>query len=125
MQKYIATLFLLVLLLPVGIKVILVADYALRYDYYTTVLCENKDKVEMACHGKCQLNKNLVAASEFNHEAPTLPAAAKSELAEFIINQFSYNFEPAITLSKVAHYPELQFSLTEVCMDIPTPPPSL
>ena len=31
--------------------------YYANYDYITTELCENKDKPELGCHGKCYLEK--------------------------------------------------------------------
>lgn len=31
--------------------------YYVNYDYIVTELCENKDKPEMQCHGKCYLKK--------------------------------------------------------------------
>lgn len=31
--------------------------YYTNYDYIVTELCENKDKPEMECHGKCYLKK--------------------------------------------------------------------
>ncbi|GAA3650471.1 hypothetical protein [Flavivirga jejuensis] len=34
-------------------------DYIINYDYIVNNLCENKDKVEMQCNGKCYLLKKL------------------------------------------------------------------
>lgn len=34
-------------------------DYAVNYDYISTVLCENKAKPELQCNGKCHLMKEL------------------------------------------------------------------
>ncbi len=34
-------------------------EYALNYEYISTVLCENKDKPEMHCNGKCHLMKEV------------------------------------------------------------------
>ncbi len=34
-----------------------VVIYYANYDYIVTELCENKDKPEMGCHGKCYLKK--------------------------------------------------------------------
>lgn len=31
--------------------------YYINYDYIVSELCENKDKPEMGCHGKCYLEK--------------------------------------------------------------------
>ncbi len=34
-------------------------DYIVNYNYIRTELCENKDKPEMHCNGKCHLKKQL------------------------------------------------------------------
>lgn len=34
-------------------------DYIIQYDYIVNVLCENKEKPQMHCNGKCHLNKAL------------------------------------------------------------------
>ena len=41
-----------------------VVEYVVNYDYIAKVLCENKDKPEMKCNGKCHLMKELAKASE-------------------------------------------------------------
>lgn len=41
-----------------------VIEYVVNYDYIAKVLCENKDKPEMKCNGKCHLMKELAKASE-------------------------------------------------------------
>lgn len=41
-----------------------VIDYVVNYHYIATVLCENKDKPELKCCGKCHLKKELAKASE-------------------------------------------------------------
>lgn len=47
---------------------VVVADFFIRSDYYSTILCENQDKPEKSCHGKCQLAKTV--KSEKENEAP-------------------------------------------------------
>ena len=49
--------------------VIPVLDYVVNYHYISTVLCENKNKPELKCCGKCHLKKELANASE--GEKPT------------------------------------------------------
>lgn len=39
-------------------------EYAINYDYIVKVLCENKEKPEVACNGKCHLKKELANASD-------------------------------------------------------------
>ncbi len=53
----IALLFFLKPLFPV-------LEYALNYEYISKVLCENKDKPEMKCNGKCHLMKEMAKAAE-------------------------------------------------------------
>lgn len=48
-----------------------VVDYIINYDYISKVLCENKDKPQMHCNGKCHLMKEMAKASE--QEKPISP----------------------------------------------------
>jgi hypothetical protein len=41
-----------------------VVEYVVNYHYIATILCENKDKPELNCCGKCHLKKELAIASE-------------------------------------------------------------
>ena len=41
-----------------------VVEHLLNYEYIATKLCENKDKPELKCNGKCHLMKELDKASE-------------------------------------------------------------
>lgn len=38
-------------------------EYFIRYDYIITELCENRDKPQLQCNGKCHLNKELAESS--------------------------------------------------------------
>lgn len=53
------TTFILLLAFSASLlgNLVVLADYALRTDYYTNVLCENKDQPERKCNGKCQWTK--------------------------------------------------------------------
>ena len=54
-----------IVILSIFLKPILpVLDYIVNYEYISTVLCENKDKPELKCCGKCHLKKELANASE-------------------------------------------------------------
>ena len=41
-----------------------VMEYFINYDYIASELCENKEKPELHCNGKCHLMKELAKASE-------------------------------------------------------------
>ena len=56
---------IIIVILSIFLKPILpVVDYIVNYDYISKVLCENKDKPELKCNGKCHLKKELAKASE-------------------------------------------------------------
>jgi 5-methylthioribose kinase len=39
-------------------------EYIINYDYIVKELCENKEKPELKCNGKCHLMKELAKTSE-------------------------------------------------------------
>ena len=45
-------------------------DYISNYDYIVSKLCENKDKPELQCNGKCYLSKMLAKSAQEEEEAP-------------------------------------------------------
>ena len=47
-----------------------VADYIVNYDYIVNVLCENKDKPQLNCDGKCYLAKQLAKEIEDDGKNP-------------------------------------------------------
>lgn len=57
--------FIILIALTLFLKPIFpVLDYVVNYDYITKVLCENKEKPELQCNGKCHLMKELAKESE-------------------------------------------------------------
>ncbi len=57
-------------------QVIIVAEYYAQKDYIAKKLCENKNKPELHCEGKCCLKKKL--AKEAKEQSPS-PTNQKSE----------------------------------------------
>lgn len=45
-----------------------VVEYIVNYDYISTVLCENIDKPELQCNGKCHVAKEF--EQTLDHESP-------------------------------------------------------
>lgn len=58
-----------VLLQSAGQLVILI-NFKINQAYIASVLCENKDKPEMKCNGKCHLNKQLKANEQQQQQLP-------------------------------------------------------
>jgi hypothetical protein len=75
---------LVVLLLPALLKVGSVVNYTIDYSTYLQ-RCENKDKPQLKCHGKCQLMKEMTQAEQAP-EAPLPPDILKVEPVFFFTN---------------------------------------
>ncbi len=60
MNKFIIIIVFTILLKPV----FPVVEYVINYDYVSKVLCENKDKPQLKCNGKCHLMKELAKQAE-------------------------------------------------------------
>jgi hypothetical protein len=70
---------------------VIFADYQINKDYISKNLCENRDKPEMKCNGKCQLCKKLKA--EDKKENKGLPTQKNvKQIVLFSIKKSKYNF---------------------------------
>lgn len=52
-------LYIIIVLAFIFRPVMPVVEYMVNYDYISTVLCENVDKPQLECNGKCHLAKEL------------------------------------------------------------------
>jgi len=59
MSKVIAIFVFIGVLFQSFSKVLIIADYYLNEDYIARNFCENKDKPQLHCNGKCYLKKEL------------------------------------------------------------------
>ena len=72
-------------------------EYELNKKYIAEVLCENKDKPEMHCNGKCHLKKQLKKANsapeQQQQEQPQAPLPLKSDpVVTVLLLPDKYNF---------------------------------
>lgn len=63
-RLYINIFFLVIYTLSIFMPVIPLVEYVINYDYISEVLCENKDKPQMSCSGKCYLQKQMKTTIE-------------------------------------------------------------
>ena len=92
-----------------------VLDYMANYDYIVNTLCENKDKPEMECNGKCHLSKELAKEAGTDEKNP-LNKTSKTEIPQIIISEniqeYFFISETVITSSeKTGYQPNLNSSL--------------
>ncbi|WP_237602339.1 hypothetical protein [Aequorivita vitellina] len=104
-----------------------VVDYIVNYDYIVNVLCENKDKPEMQCNGKCHLSKELAKEAGAEDENPFSSKISHTEIPQFIISEeiseyiftseseiasiektgYKPNLNSFLFISKILHPPQL------------------
>lgn len=57
-------------------------EYALNYRYIVTELCENKDKPELDCCGKCYVKKQIATADEPENSTKPIQSSKDRQLIE-------------------------------------------
>lgn len=104
-----------------------VLDYMANYDYIVNTLCENKDKPELKCNGKCHLSKELAKEAGEDGDHPLNSKTSKTEIPQILISEniqeylfalkieivsnknidYRPNLIPSLYSSKILHPPKL------------------
>ena len=63
-RRIIALALLLAMLSPILAKLFVYAEFKSNQAYIAATLCENRDRPELNCEGKCYLMKKLKAAED-------------------------------------------------------------
>ena len=107
LKQVVVTLFSLLMLSQAFVRTFWALDYQWHRAVYMKK-CENKDRPELKCDGKCYLKKQMTPASsgEQNQKAPTLPESFRQ------IKEALLFFEPS-----------LEFPCFLITFDKPTPAP--
>ncbi len=64
-----------------------IAEYVINYDYIANVLCENKEKPQLNCDGKCYLAKQLAKEMDRNEDNPFGEKQSKAEVQPILFFQ--------------------------------------
>jgi len=104
-------------------RVFVYAGFEMNQKYIATTLCENRDKPEMHCNGKCYLAKKLKQAEE--KEKRQEANHSKKGLQDSLFSRHRVEFSPAVCILKNNIYPEISFPLPQSHLEILDPPPSL
>lgn len=102
-----------------------VMEYVVNYDYIANVLCENKDKPQLQCNGKCYLAKQLKKAQREQDKNPFGEQRSKIEVQSMVYFQSLLNFDLALQIevyndSNFCQYQDLNAIL--LIEDITHPP---
>ncbi|MFD0836458.1 hypothetical protein ACFQ0I_11815 [Mariniflexile aquimaris] len=94
------------------------AYYYLDKSDFIERLCENKEKPEMQCEGKCHLMK--VAESNTNDDKEPFKAMNLKEITLFIVEQSSFEFvNNASKITLINHYSNLYCNSISRALDHP------
>lgn len=77
-----------------------IAEYVMNYDYIVNVLCENKDKPQLKCDGKCYLSKQLAKEAEQSKSNPFGEDQAKTEIQHVVFFQSLLQMDLQVFLSQ-------------------------
>lgn len=101
-----------------------VINYVFNYEFYKTVLCENKAKPDLKCNGKCYLIKEMKISNQQNKDAKLpIPRVDLSKLPISLIEKYTL-FEPFIFKEKrIQKYAKTTVLAFNVDINVLTPPP--
>lgn len=94
MKKIILITLSLLMLTEACMSLILLIRYEVNKEYIAAFLCENRDKPEMHCGGKCQLKKSISTQERFIQGLAGMLNETLSVLA--IVELFDMDFSPSL-----------------------------
>jgi hypothetical protein len=124
-KRYLSIALLFCFLTPLFLKVGILSNYLVQYKYYVDVLCENKNKPELKCNGKCQLAKELKTVDE-EPLKQELPQRSNDKTEDIFLVHHSSNFissELTYNINSYSNYkpPFLSFCFKEKIFQPPEP----
>ena len=123
-MKRIVSIFFLFVLVTTSLKQYYpYLDYSINKDYISKYLCENIDKPELGCEGKCHLNKQLEKSKVKQNNGFPIPSYSE-EYSSVLFYQFDISISFDL-LSEVYTNKSIYISnfVSYLYFDIPTPPP--
>ncbi len=104
-----------------------VAEYIVNYDYIANVLCENKEKPQLHCDGKCYLAKQLAKEMDPNSENPFGEKQSKAEIQPILFFQSlpKITLGPRVTKLKQDNFGTSQHLISDLFITEITQPPEI
>lgn len=77
-------------------------EYNVNKEYIASVLCENRNKPELACNGKCYLNKKIKESKNHKSHDHSIPQIDLSKYPVAPISYFVYSIkDPKLIVKKI------------------------
>lgn len=90
-RNVLVSILFVALTLPFLVRFLVVSHYFSNYEYYSEVLCENKDKPELKCNGSCQLSEELKDSSpESNNDPNRTIENLRVEISFFVVDTYEF-----------------------------------
>ncbi|WP_317039183.1 hypothetical protein [Siphonobacter aquaeclarae] len=96
-RQLLVFVLLLAVLLPSFSPLGTIAYYQLNRDYIAKVLCENRDKPQLHCDGKCYLAKKLKAQQDRQDKETTQLVKSMPTITLFCDALAAFEFAPEVT----------------------------
>jgi hypothetical protein len=96
-------------------------NYQVNYKYISTVLCENKTKPVLKCHGKCHLQKELKKTTE-EKSGNSSKITIRIELEDMPARSFDLSINRRYFIKAFSH-PVLEEKIVSASSDLNYPPP--
>ncbi len=100
-------------------------DYYVNQDFIARELCENKDKPELNCKGKCHLDKEIkkTVQKENSPQSPFSPSQKQIKHGDFFCKNLKKN-NTLVSHNSILFKPYMMI-WSNHSKDIPVPPPEL
>jgi len=92
-KRWISLGLLSLMLLKVCVIPLLYLDFEIRRDYIIANLCENRNKPQLKCNGKCYLAKRLAAAQKQEQKQAEQDYVSKLLLLPMDMKRFEIQFQ--------------------------------
>lgn len=102
-----------------------VAEYIVNYDYIVTNLCENRERPQLQCDGKCYLSKLLAEENGQQEDNPFENNQQNSIVVQLLYycSQSDFHLASAMDESNRSLWSYIDQKNTSPFINTPTPPP--
>ncbi len=93
------------LVLPWMSKVAITIDFVIHQEDIAKTLCENRDKPELHCNGKCVLMQKLQLSEETPQKPNQIPEILRLEVSSFVLSSFIFDSTGRLLPAHTSSFP--------------------
>ena len=129
MRSLFAISILFIFLIPTIDQLGIVLEYISHKESITEKYCENKDKPELHCNGKCHLKKEIAKKVKSNNEKNTKDSKNKTNNFKFQLKYnngyFGFTLMDIFLVPSIYNFDYFNAKIQSTNLNIDTPPPQL